>query len=101
MDLPIGIQKEEFWQGHIERMLKFKGSQRAYAEQNGVTLAQLSYYRDKFRKKSGFAKVVAAKPASGVEAKLGLKRTVENFDSYPQRLPDAKWVAQLIRELTK
>lgn len=115
MELPIGIQKEEFWQNHIERMLKFKGSQRAYAEQSGVTLAQLLYYRDKFRKKSAFAKVatVAAKTAAPweprsappaipkTEPKPLPKAIVEKLDSYPQALPDAKWLAQLIRELSK
>jgi len=94
MDLPVGNQKEEFWQQHIDQMLKFKGSQREYAEQNGITLSRLAYYRDKYRKKSGFAKVVAS------EAVPQPKRAVEN-SSYPQPLPDAKWIAQLIRELLR
>ena len=112
MDLPIGIQKDEFWQRHIEEMKKFKGTQAEYAKANGFTLPQLLYYRDKFRKKSGFAKVMAVKtkpdlpkptPASErrAEPKPVQKTAVENFDTYPQRLPDAKWLAELIRELTR
>ena len=97
MDLPLGDQKEEFWQRHIDQMLKFKGSQREYAEQNGITLSRLSYYRDKYRKKSKFAKVVAADVAA---PKPEAKRPVDNA-SYPQRLPDPKWLAQLIRELLR
>jgi hypothetical protein len=109
MDLPIGIPSDEFWQRHIDQMYKFKGSQREYASQNGVTLSQLHYYRYKFRKKAGFAKVIAIdtkrasapKTALSVEPKVEPKKTVENSDTYPQRLPDARWVAQLIRELLR
>lgn len=94
MDLPVGNQKEAFWQQHIDQLLKFRGSQREYAEQHGITLSRLTYYRDKYRKKSGFAKVVASEPVQE------RKKSVEN-PSYPQRLPDAKWIAQLIRELLR
>ncbi len=97
MDLPVGNQKEEFWKQHIDQMLKFKGSQREYAEQNGITLSRLCYYRDKYRKTSKFAKVVAADLA---EPKSGPKRPVDN-SSYPHRLPDPKWLSQLIRELLR
>ena len=110
MDLPIGIQKEEFWQRHIDQMHKFKGSQAEYAAQSGFTLSQLHYYRDKLRSKSGFAKVMAVetKPApesktaaSSAEPKSEPKKVVENVETYPHPLPDAKWVAQLIRELAR
>jgi hypothetical protein len=93
MDIPVGNQKEEFWQQHIAQMLKFKGSQREYAEHHGITLSKLAYYRDKYRKKSSFAKVVAS------ESTPAPKRVVEN-QTYPRAgLPDAKWLADLIREL--
>ena len=98
MDLLVGNQKEEFWQRHIDQMLKFKGSQREYAEQQGITLGRLTYYRDKYRKRTGFAKVVATETRP--EPRPEATRPVDN-PTYPQCLPDAKWIAQLIRELLR
>lgn len=99
MDLPVGNQKEEFWQRHIDQMLKFKGSQREYAERHGITLSRLSYYRNKYRKKPSFAKVVASETRTEPAAEP--KKAVDNSGIYPQRLPDPKWLSQLIRELMR
>ena len=88
-------QRIEYWQQHVKQMLDSKGSQRQYAEQNGLNLSQLCYYRDKFKKKTKFAKVVVS------ENKPEIKKVVDNLTAYPQGLPDPKWLSQLIRELLR
>ena len=85
MELPVGKQSPEFWRKHIKAMDEFDGSQAAYAKSQGLSFSKLIYYRDKFKKADGFARVV---------------EKVRTERSYPQ-LPDPRWLAHLIRELLR
>ena len=98
MELPIGKnQRNEFWRGHVKRLSEFKGSRAKYAEENELSLSQLGYYLDKFSGKSKFAKVVEKK----VDTEFAAPAAVEKFASYPQGLPDPRWLSRLIQELMR
>jgi hypothetical protein len=94
MELPVGKQDKEFWQGHVEAAENFSGSMSAYCKQNGLAQSQFCYYRKKFLKKSKFAEV---KPVPAPVAEVRQKEST----SQQQKLPDAKWLAALIRELVR
>jgi hypothetical protein len=85
MELPVGKQSPEFWRRHIKAMDEFEGSQAAYAATHGLSVSKLVYYRDKFKKADGFARVV---------------EKVMPARSSPQ-LPDPRWLSQLIREFLR
>ena len=94
MDLPVGKQDEQFWREHVERLSKFKGSQTKYCADNGVTLSRLVYYKQKFSEKPKFSEL------KSFPEKTETISNVENRSNQP-RLPDAKWLSQLIRELMR
>ena len=94
MDLPVGKQSKEFWLWHIEAAANFSGSRAAYCRQNGLVFSRFDYFRKKFSKKSNFSEV---KPVSHISP----ESPIAKLGSYPQRLPDPKWLSALIRELSR
>jgi hypothetical protein len=95
MDIPVGVQRKEFWRKHIEAAENFSGSQAAYCRHNGLVLSQFVYQRGRFlKKKSKFSEV---RPTTRFAPARGSKE----IGSYPQGLPDPKWLSALIRELSR
>lgn len=94
MDLPVGKQSQQFWRGHVEAAASFSGSRAAYCRQNGLVFSQFDYFRRKFSKKSNFSEVKSVD-------KILLESRIAVGGSYPQRLPDPKWLSALIRELSR
>lgn len=94
MDLPVGRQSKAFWRGHVEAYSRSSCSMAEYCRQNGLVLSRFAYHRNTLSKKSKFSEV---KPVSQTSSGA---RAVENA-SYPQRLPDPKWLSALIRELSR
>jgi hypothetical protein len=92
MELPVGKQNLEFWQGHVEAADKFSGTIKSYCEQHGLSKVKFGYYQQKFRKKSKFAVI---KPITVAAAEPRPKEIQQ------QKLPEAKWLAALIRELAR
>ncbi len=92
MELPVGKQSKEFWLKHIEAFKHFSGSLAAYCRQNGLVVSRFNYHRSQQLKKSKFSEV---KPIARKFPEP--KETI----SYPQRMPDPKWIASLIRELCR
>ena len=94
MDLPVGKQSQQFWRGHVEAAANFSGSRAAYCRQNGLVFSRFDYFRKKFSKKSIFSEV---KPVEKTSSESWIKVGA----SYPQRLPDPKWLSALILELSR
>jgi hypothetical protein len=90
--------KIEFWQEHVKKAAEFEGTQRQYVEQNGLSQAKLSYYKSKLVPRSpSFAKLKPEKPT--VE-KPPMPREIAPT-STSSKLPDAKWLATLVKELLR
>jgi transposase-like protein len=100
VDLPVGKkQSKEFWKAHVDACASSSSSIAAYCEGHGLSKSQLTYYRQKFSRttnKSKFAEVKAI-AAAGAAASPAVKEPV----AHQTRLPDAKWLAALIRELAR
>ena len=94
MELPVGKQNQQFWRGHVEAAASFSGSRAAYCRQHGLVFSRFDYFRRKFSKKSNFSEV---RPVD----KISLASQITVGASYPQRLPDPKWLSVLIRELSR
>lgn len=96
MELPVGKkQRKEFWRGHFEASENYPGSIAAYCREHGIPRARMFYYREKFLKqRSGFAEV-KEKPA-----KVSVPIADLKFKKCKQ-LPDPKWLAALIYELSQ
>lgn len=94
MDLPVGKQSKDFWQGHVAAASNFEGSRAEYCRQNGLVISRFAYYRQKLLKKSKFSEI---RPTTGISSAPQAKESI----SYPHRLPDPKWLSALIRELCR
>ncbi len=99
MDQARSKQTKEFWLEHLRRLGEFGGTQGKYAELNGLSKSKLSYYKTKFAPKTSFAKVVAKKPTAVEKPVIASPRVDKS--AIVQKLPDAKWLAALIRELSR
>ncbi len=92
MNSPIGNNnKKEFWLHHLAEAAKFSGTKAEYCRQNNLVKSRFTYYRDKYSKPANFSEVRAVE-------KVAVKRAAVEKSIYPQTV-DAKWVAELIREL--
>ena len=86
---------KKFWDEQLDKLSVYPGSQREFCAEHGLSESQLSYNKNKLKKKAKFSKVREV-PA------LKAERAVVDKSTYPQpRLPDAKWLAQFIREILK
>jgi len=86
-------QSEEYWRGHVDRSKSFAGTLEEYCLANSLSKSSLNRYRLRFgaasrKKRSAFVKVVGA--PGPVETKV---------PSRASRLPDPKWVAELLMAL--
>jgi hypothetical protein len=98
MELPVGKkQGRVFWQAHVDACASYPGSMAAYCKENGLGKSRFIYYRHKFlAEKSKFAEVKARD-----ERKPLVTPLARESSAFQQRLPDPKWVATLIRELSR
>ena len=94
MDLPVVKQDKDFWRSHVEAAANFPGSLAAYCRQNNLDSNRFNYHRNKILKKNKFVEV---RPVENIVSEAMPKETA----SYPQRMPDPKWLAALILELSK
>lgn len=87
--------KKKFWDEQLDKLSVYPGSQREFCAEHGLSESQLSYNKNKLNKKAKFSKIREV-PLPKAE------RSVVGKSTYPQqRLPDAKWLAQFIREILK
>ena len=98
MELPVGKkQRKEFWKAHIEASENYPGSIAAYSREHGIPRAQMFYYREKFSKqRSGFAEVKAVEKPAKVSVSIADPKIKKC-----KQLPDPKWLAALIYELSQ
>ena len=89
------IQKLEYWKEHLKKLAEFDGSQTLYAHQNGISAAKLSYWKYKLTPKPkatpSFTKVMTSTvtpPKAVAEKSAGA-------------FPDAKWLANFLKELLR
>lgn len=94
MDLPIGKQGKEFWRGHVAASEKFSGSIAEYCRKNGLVLSRFIYHRKTLTIKSKFSEVRTV-------ANTLPQTTIVDNSTYPQRLPDPKWLSAFVRELSR
>jgi hypothetical protein len=95
VDLPTGKQDKDFWLNHLAALEKYEGSVSKYCRENRLSKSKLSYYRGKTKeKKSEFSEVRPVGRPVKIEKDLV-------FPVYNHRLPDPKWLSQLIRELCR
>jgi hypothetical protein len=90
-------EKLEFWREHVRRAALFEGTQGKYAEQNDISASKLSYYKGLFnpKPKPSFAKVEPKIEMPAPPPKEFAKQIARS------NVPDAIWVATLLRELFK
>lgn len=102
MELPIGKkQRKEFWKSHIEASANYSGSIASYCKEHGISKSGLIYHRQNLSKpRNGFAEVKALEVPSKV-LEPSLKITDDARITKGPRLPDAQWLAALIRELSR
>ncbi len=86
-------QSDEYWRDHVERSKTFAGTLKEYCQANNLSKSNLNRYRRRFgavnrRKRSAFAKV-----------NLPLTSTETVATSLAGRLPDPRWVAELLMAL--
>jgi len=90
---------DEYWKNQMDRFETFPGSAREYCKQNGLRYGR--FYR--YKKKLGFIKVrspykKAFVQIKAIEPAVEKEPKVKTLPRQPN-LPDAKWVAQFLKEL--
>ena len=85
--------EDGFWKDHLLKSLKFKGSDRAYCEENGLSVSifsrqkrQLGLTRSQSRRRSGFVRIES-------------QQTDRVPSSESKELLDPKWFAEVLRHL--
>jgi hypothetical protein len=92
------ITNENRWAEHLRKLEEHKGTLTSYCQANGISLANIRYWRTKIETKSPPERLPQAKrkkvfPFIPVQVMPPEVRVQE------QRLPDPKWLAELIVQL--
>ena len=90
------IERAKFWQEHVTKSEE-GGSLAVYCQQQRISIPALKYWRRKLGAKPRYGKRVLARERS---AFIPVQLTT-NLSAPPQtlKLPEAKWVAELILHL--
>ena len=91
------LEKEVFWKGHILKAREFSGSDLQYCSANG--LSKGTFYV--FKKRLGFTRNTKARQKAFVKV-APVRAEPQKGPKVPgNRLPDPKWVAELITALNR
>lgn len=82
--------KEKFWRDQVRLFASFNGSQTAFCRHHGLSVSTFQYWHRKFHQTDREVQIVDPSPFIEVQ--------VESAPSRP-KMPDAKWVAELILHL--
>jgi hypothetical protein len=85
--------KERYWRAQMAAADRFPGSQQEFCKSQGLSLNTFQYWRKKFNRSRESHQTQARKPSPFAEVEV--IRPIHP----PQRLPDAKWVAELVWHL--
>ena len=91
------LEDEAIWRAHVTDFLKFKGSARDYCRENGLNHPLFRLYKRKFglTKPHGRRQKAFVKVESPVDPGLSFPQCI----SQKSRLPDPKWVAEVLARL--
>ena len=87
------IDKEKYWRAQMAAAAGFPGSQQEFCKSEGLSLNSFQHWRKKFSQEMNADQVQALKPSPFVAVEV-----IKPVHS-SQRLPEAKWVAELIWHL--
>ncbi len=94
-------ESDEYWQDHLEKFSRFRGSSREYCKQNGLKYGR--FYR--FKRKLGFIKVRKPYQKAFVQIKPAEELTEKDkpviLRPRGSNLPDPKWMAEFVKELLR
>lgn len=91
--MKYSTEHQRQWKKRIEESQCYSGGLAAYCQKAGITVNALSYWRRKLRDQLALLRSGPSSAFIPVQV-----MTVENSDRRPE-LPDAKWLADLIRHL--
>ena len=91
-------QDEKFWKDHIAAAQKFRGTAREYCRLNGLNQQKFREYRRLFgfTKRGGSGQNAFIKVEAIPQVVPSIQKT---FHKRENRLPDPKWLAELITQL--
>jgi hypothetical protein len=98
--IEASAQGEKFWKDHIAAAQQFKGTAREYCKLNGINQHEFRAYRRLF----GFTKIRGPRQKAfiKIEAAPSTGQSVTKvIHKKENKLPDPKWVAELIVALTE
>ncbi len=95
MKVQSNTDRRRYWEDQVRRSKAHRGSLASYCRQAGIPVSALSYWRKKLAREPG--RIDQGK-SPFIAVQLGEAAAVPVHTGAP-RLPDPKWVAQLILQL--
>lgn len=92
------FEKEELWRGHVRKAREFPGGVRQYCASVGVSRHTFSYWKQKFLKAEGSPR--GQLPEVRTERFIPVE-IIKPGQAKPIELPDAKWLAEFIINLSR
>ena len=90
-------KKSELWRAHLLKCEQSEGTQTSYCERAGISVRNFNYWKQRFRKEDSVA-TRSLRSSSFVPVQV---KTFAPELSGIKVLPDAKWVSEIIFELSK
>jgi hypothetical protein len=89
-------QERSYWKKKIQEFQDSGLSPTEFAKQNDVAIHKFYYWRTKFTKKNNIVKSPSAPPMNSSKSLIPV---ISKLSSPNKKLPDAKWLAELIKAL--
>jgi hypothetical protein len=98
MSRKIDPKKVALWRDHIEKLKEYKGTQVSFCKEREISVRNFNYWKYRFKKESSLALKIS-KPGSFLPVQVKAERVRSVSDHTV--LPDAKWVSEIIFELSR
>lgn len=98
MSRKTDLKKVAFWREHFEKLKEYEGTQVSFCKEREISVRNFNYWRQRFKRESS-GTLKTSKPSPFLPVRVKAEK-IESLPT-PVALPDAKWVSEIIFELSR